>query len=127
MRDKARSPLIPLDFEHVSRGVKREIIIDYDKGEIYVVSPDDATVLINITNRIKESIIDYVNKTSGSQITDISNAYVTVDGIGRVNIAELLKFFNDYRVDAFPAEDLGHIALRKIAYDNASIIISKEF
>ena len=45
-----------IDFEHVSRGVKREIIIDYDKGEIYVVSPDDATVLINITNRIKESI-----------------------------------------------------------------------
>lgn len=126
MRDNARSPLIPLPFEQSARGVKRELIIDYDKGEIYVVSPDDETILINITGRIREAVTNYINSIQGDQITDISNTYVTIENVGRINIAELLKFLLEHGVDAFPCNDLGPIALRRLLYDNASIITTND-
>lgn len=126
MRDFTRTPIIPLPFEQSARGVKRELIIDYDKGEIYVVSPDDASILINITGKIKEAITNYIKNMQGDQITDITNTYVTIEDIGQINIAELLKFMLDHNIDAFPCNELGPIALRRLAYDNASIIIYKD-
>lgn len=125
MRDVVRSPLVPLELWEQTRGVKKEILIDYDMGEIYVISPEGLPKLINITAKIKQAVINYINSTQGDQITDITNTYVTIDDLGRINVAELLQFMIKHHVDAFPCDKLGPVALTRVAYDDASIIVAK--
>lgn len=123
MRDITRTPIIPLDFQQQARAVTREVIIDYDKGEIYAVDPIDNKKLINLTNRIKQEVFNYLEKLQGNQITDITNTYVTIEDVGRVNIADFLKFLSEYGgVDAFPVNNGEPLALRGLRYDNASIV-----
>lgn len=124
MRDVMRSPVIPLDFDRAVEGKCRELLIDYDRGEIYVVSPTDPNKLINITKKATETAISYVQNMDRGQMTDISNTYVTIGDLGKFNISSLLAFLMEYGIDGHPADELGPIALRKIAYDNASIVIS---
>ncbi len=122
MRDITRTPIIPLDLEHQARAVNREILIDYDRGEIWVVSPTDKNKLINLTSKIKQAVTDYIDSYQGSQITDITNTYVTIDGIGRINVAEFLKFISEHSIHGFPANNSKPMALTRLAYDNESIL-----
>lgn len=123
MREITRSPIIPLDFEHQARAVKREFMIDYDRAEIWVVSPDDKNKLINLTSRIKEAVLEYVNSHQGDQITDITDTYVNVEGVGKVHVGDFLKFLAEHAIHGYPANGNGPMALTRVAYDNESIMI----
>lgn len=122
MRDITRTPLIALELEHQARAVEREILIDYDRKEIWVVSPTDRNKLINLTSNIKQAVMNYIDSYQGSQLTDITNTYVTIDGIGRINVAEFLKFISENSVHGFPANNGKPMALSRLAYDNESIL-----
>lgn len=122
MRDITRTPVIPLDFPHQSRAVTSELIIDYNKGEIYAVDQVDKFKLINLTSRIKAEVFKYLESLQGNQITNITYTYVDIPDIGRVNISEFLKFLSDHEgVEAVPVGN-EPFALRRLKYDNASLI-----
>ena len=125
MRAVTRTPIIPLTYDQQARAVEREILIDYDRGEIWVVSPTDKSKLINITAKIKQAVTNYIDSYAGSQITDITHTYVIIKGVGRINTAEFLEFLAKNTIHGFPANDKGPMALTRLVYDNESILALK--
>lgn len=120
MRPNARSPLIPLDFDLNVRAVRKELMIDYQNCDIYVVSPDDPNIYICITNKIKNAILNMI-QGGDTDITDISNCQITIEGVGTYLVTDFLKIIWDKQIDAVPAPNIGSVALRAHYYDNLSI------
>lgn len=120
MRPNVRSPIIPLDFDKNVRAVRKELMIDYQNGDIYVVSPDDANLFICITNKIKNAILAII-QGGDTDITDISNCQITIEGIGTYLVSDFLKILWDNQIDAIPFPDIDSVALRAHYYDNLSI------
>ena len=120
MRPNVRSPIIPLDFDLNIRAVRKELMIDYQEAAIYVVSPDDPNIFINITNKIKEAILAIIQGSDGD-ITDITNCQVTIEGVGTFVVSQFLKILYQSQVTAIPAPNLGNIAFRSYTYDNKSV------
>lgn len=76
-----RIPFIPLDYEDRYKAVEKELMVDYEQGNIYVVSKDDRSVIIDITQKIK----DQLERLSGD------NVIVNVQGLGEVNLTEIIN------------------------------------
>lgn len=77
---KFRTPVIPLDYSEKHKAVKKELLVDYETGNIYVVSKEDQTLIIDITKKIYNQL----EKMSGNNIT------VEIEGIGEINLIELI-------------------------------------
>lgn len=77
---KSRVPVIALSYSDKHKAVPKELLVDYETGNIYVVSATDKSVIFNVTEQIKEQL----DKVSGDKIE------VNIDGIGIINLTELL-------------------------------------
>lgn len=66
-----RIPVRPLPYNDRDLAMTREIIIDYDKGNIYITDKDDPTILIDITKLIADSYLSNING---------DNTTVTING-----------------------------------------------
>ena len=73
-----RIPVIALPYTQKHKAVKKELVVDYDNGKLYVVSAQDSSVLFDITDNIKKQI-------------EIGNINVNIEGIGEVNLEQYLK------------------------------------
>lgn len=80
-RINARTPVIALPYSERHKAVPKELLIDYETGNIYVVSADDKSVIFDITSKIFEQI----ENMSGDNIE------ITIEGIGTVKLTEIIK------------------------------------
>lgn len=120
MREKARSPIIPLEFNEQARGVRKELLIDYENAAIWVVSKEDNTKLINITGRIRDELISIIEGSTHG-LTNISYTSITIEGVGTYNIADLLKVILKDHVHATEDTRYPTTALMRFSYDNESV------
>lgn len=81
MKLNSRIPVIALPYSERHKAVKKELLIDYETGNIYVVSADDKSVIFNITAKILEKL----DSVTGDKII------VNIEGIGEVNLVQVLK------------------------------------
>ena len=115
IQDKARIPVIALDYEDKDIAKEKELLIDYKKGGIYVVDAEDRTIIHDLTKLIAEN---YLNQIDGG------NTYINIEGLGIVNLSEIIKLLYDSRI-AFNISIDEAIAVPKDAVlDNASITIA---
>lgn len=110
MEENNRFPLIALDYKDRNIANKKEILVDYDTGRIYIVSADNKSVVFDIT----EQILSLVgNEVKGDNIT------INVDSLGKVN---LKKFILDIKSKSLHTTKLqGEGGVGTFAYDFKSI------
>lgn len=77
----ARTPIIPLAYSEKHKAQPKELLVDYDNGNIYVVSAHDKSIIFDITAKIYEQL----EGMSGDNIE------ITIEGIGTVQLTEILK------------------------------------
>lgn len=88
-----RIPIIALEYSEADKAVPKEILIDYDNGNIYVVNRD-GSVIFDITSRVRELI----------ETGEIgSNMLVNVEGVGNVQLTEYLSWLQANMIVAIPA------------------------
>ena len=112
-----RIPVIPESYDNRQRAVCKELLVNYDTGDIYIVSKDDPSVLIDVTNKIKESIKNIEG----------ANIEVTIEGIGTINLQELMKQMNETAkssLKAIPTGDSIKYVTDKAVLDNKSLEIN---
>lgn len=81
MKLNSRIPVIALPYSERQKAVPKELLIDYETGNIYVVSATDKSVIFNITSKILEKI----ESLTGDKII------VNIEGIGEVNLVQLIS------------------------------------
>lgn len=81
MENNDRIPLIALDYSQRHLAHRKEIMIDYNTGRIYVVSAKDKSVIFDITERILDQIATGIPGDS---------LVVTVEGVGTVNLKQFI-------------------------------------
>lgn len=81
MKLNSRIPVIALPYSERQKAVPKELLIDYDTGNIYVVSATDKSVIFNITSKILEKI----------ESLTADKILVNIEGIGEINLVELIK------------------------------------
>lgn len=109
-------PVICLDYNNKQNAVKKEMIINYSTGDIYIASPNDPSVLIDVTAKIKESV----------QNIQGDNIPVTIDGIGVITLNKLLieiinKVDNGLEVEALGSSGIKYL-LKPGSVDDTTII-----
>lgn len=110
----ARNPIIALDYSEKHKAVKKELLIDYNTGNIYVVSAEDRNIIFDITAKIQEQL----KNMQGDNIT------ITIEGIGEVNLVQYLKYFQQQIDDSVKAVDTGKEAnyvAKEFILDNRSV------
>lgn len=112
--EKARIPVIALDYEDRDIAKEKELLIDYKKGGIYVVDAEDRTIIHDITKLIAEN---YLNQIDGS------NTYVNIEGIGIVDLSSIIKLLYDSRINLNISIDDAVAIPKDAVLDNASISI----
>lgn len=114
--DKARIPVIPLDYNQRDIAKNKELLLDYKGGGLYVVDAEDRTIIHDLTKMIADN---YLNQINGD------NTYVNIEGLGLVNLAYILKILHDSRVELLntSADDAMGIPAG-ITYDSKSIIVA---
>lgn len=85
INDSARIPIQPLPYENKALAENKELLVDYNNGNLYVISDGKE---IDIT----ANIINLIN--SGNT----SNSEVTIDGLGTVKLARLLELLWENRI-----------------------------
>ena len=113
--EKARIPVIALSYEDKDIAKKKELLVDYKKGGIYVVDAEDRTIIHDLSKLIAEN---YLNKIDGN------NTYVTIEGIGLVNLADILKILYDSRIQLINIVDDVISLPKEVSFDNRSIGIA---
>lgn len=113
MSNYGRIPCQPLEYENISQAQKKELIVDYDSGDIYVMKED--FTLLEITKPIREAM----NNFDGDTIQ------ITVNGIGKLLLNEVLytaisKFDNAVEVDQIGDNSLEYYK-KSDKLDNVSI------
>ena len=114
-----RIPVIPESYDNKQRAVCKELLVNYDTGDIYIVSKDDPTVLIDVTSKIKESIKNIEG----------ANIEITIDGIGTINLEELMKDMNETvksSLKAIPTGESIKYITDKAVLDTKSLEINKK-
>lgn len=94
-----RIPIIPLPYEYKNMAVKRELIIDEKEGKLYLVSSEDESKLIDIT----QSVADHIKELEGEIV------YVTIEGVGTVNIEEFLNIINKKIESSVQLQDITEV------------------
>lgn len=111
--DKARVPVIALDYDKKYLCVKKELMVDYTNGKIYIVSSTDKEKIFDITAQIVELV-----KTS---IT-ANDVMVNITGIGDISLKNIIERLYGEEVN-FEIEEEKDFA-PGIKVDNASININ---
>ncbi len=119
-RIKTRIPLIALDYVNERhKAVEKELLVDYDSGNIYVVSKDDKSVIIDITGKIKEQL----ENMTGDKIE------VNIEGIGTVNLTEIIKklqFDIQNTVQVIPTgEDIHYVGRENVLDEKSLEVVNK--
>ena len=83
LENNDRFPLIPLDYKQRHLAKARELVIDNERGVIYIASAKDPSILINVTQQI-------LNLISTDMSAD--NMILEVEGQGRVNLKEYISY-----------------------------------
>lgn len=109
-----RIPIIPLSYSSKHLAKKKELLFDYDKGKLYVVSAEDKSIIFDITSQI----IAEINKEG----VDVNNFVVTIEGIGKVNLSEFLSNLNSNMLQAFEEEPIKTYS-PTVRFDNTSLIL----
>lgn len=78
MANLARFPIQPLDYNYADKRMGKELIINYDTGDIYVSAVDKT--LIDVTSVIKDKLKDF----------DGNKMELDIDGIGKITLNKLL-------------------------------------
>ena len=116
MATNSRYPVIALDYAEKHKAVKKELLVDYNTGNIYVVSATDKTIIFDITKKIQERITEL----------DTENMVVEITGIGIVNLTEYLNLLNEKMNNMVtikdPGQDFAYI-IRDNTIDNKSLKI----
>lgn len=81
MKTNSRIPVIALSYSERHKAVPKELLIDYETGNIYVVSATDKSVIFNITSKILEKL----DSVTGDKIA------VDIEGIGEVNLEQYIN------------------------------------
>lgn len=110
MEENGRFPLIPLDYKDRNIAHKKELLVDYDTGRIYVVSADNKSVIFDIT----EQILNVV----GSEVKG-DNIAINIDSIGKVNLKKFILDLKNNSLHTTPLQGDGGVGT--FAYDFKSI------
>ena len=112
----ARIPLIPLDYNNRQLAFKKELMVDYKTGKMYVVSAEDRTVIFDIT----AEIVKLINTAMPGD-----DIIVNIDGVGAVNLKNYLTDLrrNMLRADAKKDAQLA----ADYYYDMVSVLIKNGF
>lgn len=82
--DTIRYPVIPIDYENRYKAVKKELVQRYNSTtktvDLFIVSPEDPSLLIDVTANIREKI----DNLSADTII------VTLEGVGDISVQDLL-------------------------------------
>lgn len=108
----ARIPVRPLPYADKDLAMTREIIIDYDKGNIFISDKDDPSILIDITKLIADSYLSNING---------DNTNVTING-EVYNLAELLTELKRNKITILNSADSQAIPA-SVNYDHDSVSI----
>jgi hypothetical protein len=110
----ARIPVIPLSYEERHLAVPKELVVDYNTGNIYIVSSEDKTILMNITDLIKQLFANM----PGDQFT------IIIEGIGEVNLGDIIKQLKESAVYAESMDKPKYVG-KQLQYDMQSIEVNK--
>ncbi len=114
--DKARIPVIPLDYNQRDIAKNKELLLDYEGGGLYVVDAKDRSIIHDLTKMIADNYLSQING---------DNTYVTIEGIGIVNLSYILKLLYDSKIDLLnTAADDAMAMPAGVSYDSRSIIIA---
>ena len=108
-----RVPVIPLDYNSRFLAEKKEILFDYNTGQLYVVSAEDKNVIFNITDVVLEKAKEGI---------DLDNLIINVEGIGDVNLSEYIEYLNKYNLTLSDNDPKQYYA-PTVKFDNMSIIL----
>lgn len=112
MQNTARIPVRPLSYEDKDIALTRELVLDYDKGFIYITDKDDPTVLHDITKLIADT---YLSKINGDNTT------VTING-EVYNLSQLLGSLNKSKISILNTADSASVPA-DVNYDHNSITV----
>lgn len=113
--EKARIPVIALSYEDKDIAKEKELLIDYKNGGIYVVDAEDRTIIHDLTKLITENYLSTI---------DGENTYINIEGVGIVNLSNILKLLYDSRVDMSISTDDAIAIPKDVSLDNASVTIA---
>lgn len=88
--NKGRIPIIPLSYSERDKAVKKELLVDYDNGKIYVVSAHDKSIIYDLTRQVAE----YLAEVGLSA----DKLFVDINGIGIINLGDYLNILQDDRI-----------------------------
>lgn len=113
---KGRIPVKALDYQLKDIAEKKELLVDYTNGALYIVSADDRTKLFSLVDSLwillQESGID------GDDIT------INIDNIGKVNLGTIITNLYENKVQMIDIEKEKY-AGNKYQYDSMSLNIKK--
>lgn len=110
--NRARIPVRPLPYSDRDLAMTRELVIDYDKGNIYITDKDDPTMLIDITKLIADSYLSNING-------DKTN--VTING-EVYNLADILTELKQNKITILNSADTQAVPA-SVNYDHNSVSI----
>lgn len=113
MNINARIPVIPLDYSERHKACPKELMVDYETGNIYVVSSTDKTIIHDITSKIKEKI----DSLDGGKID------ILIEGIGKVSLNDILSQLRNEiegSVQLLDTEDVNYVGRENVP-DNISV------
>ncbi len=108
-----RVPVIPLDYNSRFLAEKKEILFDYNTGQLYVVSAKDKNIIFNITDVVLEKVQEGI---------DLDNLIINVEGIGDINLSEYIEYLNKYNLTLSDNDSKQYYA-PTVKFDNMSIIL----
>lgn len=114
-----RNPVIALEYSQKHKAVPKELLIDYEKGAIYVVSAHDKSVIFDITDKIYEQL----KNMSGDNIE------ITIEGIGNVKLTDILKQLHQDILDSVKVvnigSDINYVARENVLDDKSLSIVNR--
>ena len=113
--DKARIPVIALSYEDRDIAKNKELLVDYKNGGIYVVDAEDKSIIHDLSKLISEN---YLTEIDGE------NTYVNIEGLGIINLADILKILYDSRIQLVHRSDESISLPAGVVFDNKSICIA---
>ena len=113
--DKARIPVIALSYSDKDIAKEKELLLDYEKGGLYVVDANDRTIIHDLSKLIADNYLSNI---------DGNNTYVNIEGIGVVNLATILKLLYDSRIELVNSVDDSMAIPSEVSFDNASVTVA---
>lgn len=110
MEENGRFPIIALDYKDRNIAHKKELLIDYDTGRLYVVSADNKSVVFDVT----EQILNLV----GTEVKG-DNIAINIESLGKVNLKKFILDLKNKSLHTTPLKGEGGVGT--FAYDFKSI------